>query len=275
MHADTRPRTQMNPLRSAGVILDRNRDLPWMIRWGHVAAQVLRGGGDILRAYPALICVLLAMLVYPRDAGIASALGSENLGGDVRRELGAWQQFGALGSILVVSAVIWALDPARRRRLLDLALAAGATSLACLVLKMAISRPRPRLEDAVTLPGPFGLYPVQTDGGVQLVSGWSSAAADGAQLWSAPSSHTAAAVALAVFLATLYPRLTAIVAVLAAVVGFARVTFGAHWPSDVLLGAAVGFAVAVPVCRSLAGVSALDWIWRKAVDPSATSAADP
>jgi undecaprenyl-diphosphatase len=59
-----------------------------------------------------------------------------------------------------------------------------------------------------------------------------------------PSSHTAAACALAVVIARLYPKLTPLMIVLACIVGTARVVLGAHYPSDVVIGGALGATIA-------------------------------
>ena len=66
-------------------------------------------------------------------------------------------------------------------------------------------------------------------------------------LWSMPSSHTSAACALACVLARLYPRLIPLMVLLAALVGTARVVLGAHYPSDVIVGATLGLCIAAMI----------------------------
>jgi membrane-associated phospholipid phosphatase len=58
-----------------------------------------------------------------------------------------------------------------------------------------------------------------------------------------PSSHTAYACVMAVFLGRLYPRLRWVVWSLAAVVGLARVVTNAHYVTDVVVGGAIGLIV--------------------------------
>ena len=65
--------------------------------------------------------------------------------------------------------------------------------------------------------------------------------------WSFPSNHSAIAAASAAALWLLDRRLGAIAALAALVMGFARIWVGAHYPHDVLVGLALGAAVAVPV----------------------------
>ncbi|TDD83835.1 phosphatase PAP2 family protein [Actinomadura rubrisoli] len=62
--------------------------------------------------------------------------------------------------------------------------------------------------------------------------------------WAFPSNHAALAVGLAVGLAILRPRLAIVSIPLGAAVIPARVASGAHYPHDVLAGAALGGAVA-------------------------------
>lgn len=218
--------------------------------------------------------VALAAAVFPFDGAISGAargLGSR-LGGDVVRELEAVQQFGAFGSLVIVAAFVWALDPGRRRRLLDLAVAAAWSGVVVQALKMAVGRPRPKFGDPGVLLGPFGAYPVAGADPPGVWHAWEAWRGISSDLWSMPSSHTAAAVALAVYLGVVYPRVRPVVVALAAVVGASRVVLGAHYASDVAVGAAVGFACAHAAVTGWWGVRGLDWAWRRAVDRGASPA---
>ena len=80
-----------------------------------------------------------------------------------------------------------------------------------------------------------------------------------------PSDHAAASVAIAVVLVLAHRRAGAAVLALAALVCLARVYVGAHYPGDVLGGAAVGVAVAAllwwPLAPVMASVAqAVDWL---------------
>jgi membrane-associated phospholipid phosphatase len=73
-----------------------------------------------------------------------------------------------------------------------------------------------------------------------------------------PSGHSASAAAFAVGAAREAPSLSGLLGVLAAGVGFSRVWTGAHYPSDVLAGAALGGLIGLtvpPVRRPLAADS--------------------
>jgi membrane-associated phospholipid phosphatase len=71
-----------------------------------------------------------------------------------------------------------------------------------------------------------------------------------------PSGHTCLAFALASSLATLFPRTAVLAYTVASAVGVERVLEGAHYPSDVVAGAAFGVLatrLAVWVCERWAG----------------------
>lgn len=228
---------------------------------GRSARASLLAGGSLIAAGCALI---------PFDRGLSEGVRALPIGGDVQRELVTLGQYGQLGSVVLVGVVIWLLDPDRRRRLLDWCAAAVPIWLVVNALKLGLGRVRPRLgDDGGRFLLPWGAYPL---GGGEPVHAWDIAKAHGADLWSMPSSHTAFAVLLSVFLATLYPRLRRLVAVLAAVVGFSRVQTGAHYLSDVLVGAGVALLIAPSALRGCWGVRTLDRVWVRLIDRSATPA---
>jgi undecaprenyl-diphosphatase len=66
---------------------------------------------------------------------------------------------------------------------------------------------------------------------------------------SLPSGHAATSFAGAVLLAAIVPRAAPALLVLALGVSFSRIYVGVHYPTDVLLGAAIGAAVAALALR--------------------------
>lgn len=237
----------------------------WWSRHGWWAALALAAG--------------LAVVVFPFDGPLRDAIArvGASLKGDLRREMFAWQQYGQGLFYAVLALTIWQLDPLRRRRLLDLLLIVGIAKLIAQSAKMFVGRPRPRpyFNDPQTFLGPLGKYPVPTppagssDGSWRLVHAWQDGGAD---LWSMPSSHTLFAFACSAFIARLYPALGLVVWPLAAMVGLCRVLFDAHWPTDVIIGAGVGYAIGTLVTRDYLGVRLLDAIWVRLVDRSASPA---
>lgn len=161
----------------------------------------------------------------------------------VRAYLGYFDAFepfgqGMLGVPLVLIA-IHQLDPGRRwaiPRLLACSLLAGA---AADLLKMLVVRIRP---NDFGFDGPvwatFGQW-------LPLLSVGSEWLNVGSEWQSFPSGHTATAVGLAAGLVWLYPNGRFLFPALAALVGCQRVVSCAHYPSDVLAGAAAGSLVAL------------------------------
>ena len=208
----------------------------------------------------ALGLTCIAMLI-PLDGLLAGFLSLDRLPGDVRRELEAIQQYGQLSVLVITAVLIWRLQPRRTRRLLDLGLAAGVTALAAQVVKHLAGRARPLYDEPLAFVGPFATF--DPGNGAEPVTVWS----DGYALASMPSSHTAAAVVLSVFLATLYPGLRGFAIVMAVIVGAGRLLFAAHYPSDVLAGAMLGMLVGGSIIRAYGGVRLLDWVWTRWVRP--------
>jgi len=82
-------------------------------------------------------------------------------------------------------------------------------------------------------------------------------------LWSMPSSHVAMAAVMSVFLIYQYPRLRPFAVTMVVLVGCCRVLFRDHYPTDVVVGAAVGYVIAHYALTLHWGQQAWDWIrWR-------------
>jgi membrane-associated phospholipid phosphatase len=210
---------------------------------------ILRGPVTAKRALIiAAVAAACVAILLPFDAAVARFTerfqpgGDLALGGDLKREIEFVQQFGDLVCVAIVLTAIALLDPSARRRLWDALAAVGASALGFFVLKIALGRPRPQLHDPLHF-GPFTSHTLVHNGQSGSFYSWEfwRPVSD---LWSMPSSHTAAATALAVVLARLYPRLTPLVAAIAILVGLCRVTLNAHYPSDVAAGWALGLIAA-------------------------------
>jgi len=199
-----------------------------------------------------------AAALLPFDGAIVAVMrrfgdgGAWEVGGDLRRELLFLQQYGAVTSVLIVCAAIFVLDRTRRVRLLDLAAGVLVNALAVNAIKILVGRPRPRFNDPLHFSGPFHPYPLVRDvdpiaPGVQPGTVWRHSwevwGDISSDLWSMPSSHTAAAMVLSAALVRLYPALRPLVLVLAVAVAACRVLFTAHYASDVVVGAAIGWVV--------------------------------
>ncbi|CAG1000848.1 undecaprenyl-diphosphatase [Phycisphaerales bacterium] len=168
------------------------------------------------------------------------------------------QQFGDVASSMIAGLCIVLLDRSMRRRMLDWIVGALATWLAVWIVKVSLGRPRPKIvfespkagfDGAVQFTPPWGTYPLPRTDGAGVVGylerhAWEFWSGISSDLWSMPSSHTSAAAALAVGLGTMYGKLRPLMWSLVVVVGVSRVLTGSHFPSDVVLGAGLGYCVA-------------------------------
>ena len=271
----------MNDLSRIRNARDHNRGLAAPIRGLHVLwavlVEALAAFGRLVVRIDApprrpwawtLIFLGAAALVFPFDGVISDWFEQRRPKGDLRRELEALQQFGQFAMSVVVAAGVWLLARPRARRLLDWLAGAVVCGLSITAIKLMVGRPRPSLGDPYFATGPAGLYPVPSGAGFRMESSWTS----GYDLASFPSRHACFAALAAVFLCKIAPRLRPLAVVLAGIVGTARVVTGAHFASDVFVGAAIGYAVGVLATRDSWGVRALDAAWRRLVDPHATPA---
>ncbi|MER0240527.1 phosphatase PAP2 family protein [Streptomyces sp. HSW2009] len=115
--------------------------------------------------------------------------------------------------------------PTRRAALRGVASLALASATVNTVAKRSVRRNRP-LVDGVPMIRRLRRQPITT---------------------SFPSGHSASAAAFAVGVALESPRWGAVVAPIAASVAFSRIYTGAHYPSDVLVGSAIGAGAALAV----------------------------
>ena len=110
-------------------------------------------------------------------------------------------------------------DKVMTKKGLVMTAAFGLTTLETYILKYSIKRPRP-----------YTKLPI--------------ARHENEGSWSFPSGHTSAAFASATSLTLAYPRWQVAVPAfaLASLTGYSRMRLGVHYPSDVLVGAALGVA---------------------------------
>lgn len=211
-------------------------------------------------ASPRAVAVVLSLLVAAGWSALAIDLAVGRwaaAGGCPRRVhemLHVTESFGNGWGIAVVLGAVWFLDPLRRRAVPRLALASLGAGLAANAFKLLVSRVRPRS------------LPERTLDVFQTFWGWLPESHARSTGHSFPSAHTASAVALAVMLATLYPRGRWYFAVLAACVAVQRIEIAAHFPSDVCWGAAIGWGMGQLLARGR---------WLTRVDGQAYSAPAP
>jgi membrane-associated phospholipid phosphatase len=141
-----------------------------------------------------------------------------------------------IGTIIAPSALYVAglirKDSYQQKTALLAGVAVADTAIVTVVLKGATSRLRPQ---DVSVSGDFSNTWFQSKGNNWLRGHGSF-----------PSGHTAAAFSLATVLSRRYPKyrwLPYVAYGLAGVVGFSRVSLTSHFPSDVFMGAALGYTV--------------------------------
>ncbi len=197
-------------------------------------------GGPVRWLLAGLLGIAGLAVLIALDGPMARAArwGNGHLWGDTARVLQWLHEYGQGPSVLLVAIIVWQLDPRRRRQLVHWLIGIGITAVLLTTLKLAIGRPRPKFDEPLLFLGPFGAYPLGQDRGVHHA--WEFWVPYSWELWSMPSSHAAYAAVMSYFLGSLYPRIRVVVVVLAAVVCVCRVLYGAHYPSDVVVGAAIG-----------------------------------
>ena len=214
--------------------------------------------------------ILASVAAMPADAWVMTHIGpyqgglSSKLGGDLVREMEFVQQFGAVTSMVIAGIVILLLDPAKRRGVLQFAIALAINGLIGHALKVLAGRPRPRVlfdntpqagfESPMHFAFAWTKYPLprtSEDGNTTylLAHSWEWWKGISSDLASYPSSHAMASACAATCLAHLYPRLSPLVFTLAIIVAICRVAFGAHYPSDVIFGSTAGFVIGAMVMQ--------------------------
>lgn len=154
--------------------------------------------------------------------------------GDIKRESRWLAQFGQGACTLAVAAILVCMDNQRRFRFhfspaCLLLVGVFGASLFSTGVKRIFGRVRPNRENA----GKFLGFTWRHDNSRE----------------SFPSSHSAAAIAMAVVLSQLYPPAAPVVWTLALLCAGLRYIMDAHWPSDVLAGIALGHGLAVGLCN--------------------------
>jgi undecaprenyl-diphosphatase len=189
-------------------------------------------------AVPIFSFMVLAtgILMFLERAGAPVVL-SLDFKSDLKRESRWFAQYGQAACTLVLAAVMWRLDSRRFPYGFWppglLMTAVFGTGLLCTLLKRLLGRVRPGREGAGRFLGPTMEHANYRE--------------------SFPSSHSACAMAMTVILSTLYPAAAAIFWLMAFICATLRYLMDAHWPSDVLGGLALGYAVASLLTRIVLG----------------------
>lgn len=148
------------------------------------------------------------------------------------------EAYGHSAGVTLIILTVWFVDPHGRSRAITAALCSTAGGLAANVIKLCVGRIRPQSLELATVDL------------TATFTGLFRFAAGGSAHQSFPSAHTATAIGLAIALSAAYPRGRVWFFVMAALVGLQRIQTSAHYPSDVLAGAAIGWIAAQLVLTS-------------------------
>lgn len=202
----------------------------------NVAGARPKAGGDWrLWLLPGIFALASAGAALAIDMPVAQWAQGRGYPRLVRELMSLAEAFGHGAGVTLVFLTVYTLDPLRRRLLPRAVLTVLAGGCGANLVKLLVSRSRPAATNLASMES------------WQTFAGWLPLARNGSAWQSFPSAHTATAVALAFVLATFYPRGRLLFAAFAVAVGLQRVLGSAHYPSDVLAGAAVGWFCAVAV----------------------------
>ncbi|MCA9101241.1 MAG: phosphatase PAP2 family protein [Planctomycetales bacterium] len=179
----------------------------------------------------AMLLVGTVAAVFLADVPVANYFHAHPLPANIVEMHNVAEVFGhGLGVILVV-AILLALDPARRWIVPRLAFAAWGGGMAANLVKTCVTRPRPHAFDAT------GLVNSLTSFGHTIPG-----VTDHSVLQSFPSAHVATATGLAVVLSRLYPHGRWLFFMLVLTVASQRISGNSHFVSDCLAGALLGWS---------------------------------
>ncbi len=182
-----------------------------------------------------LLTILLfacGILMLLESRGVRTTL-QLSFKGDIKRETAFLAQWGQSVATPLATLLVFQLDVPHRKESLLMIGGVLIASIICFIFKRLLGRVRPNRENAGKFLGPSLKHANYRE--------------------SFPSSHSACAIALSVFLAHLYPPAAITFWGLGLATALIRYVLDAHFPSDVCGGIAIGYVSAFIAMR-IAGV---------------------
>jgi len=176
-----------------------------------------------------VICAVIAFFFFDHPLGMW--FHQKPVSGDLRTLINCGEIFGHGFGPFLAALMIYVLDRANRRHIPRVVTCATVCGLAAALMKVFVSRVRPRAFDFSRAIGESFLGPAWLH---EMSSRYQSF----------PSAHTATAVGLALALSRLYPQGRLLFAGFAVLVALQRMTTGSHYLSDTIIGATLAILVA-------------------------------
>lgn len=203
-----------------------------------------------------LLCLsllALAAIVCFADAEISQWLTAKHLPSDVKKAIHLSEAFAHGAGVAVILLAVAVLAVEAREKIGRLILCPIVAGLTANIIKMTIARYRPlHFYQIAAQEGPDVPLPVSTTF-VDWLPFLNADIAGKHVTQSFPSGHTTTAFALAVGLSWMFPKGRFLFYGLAIAAGLQRIVSQSHWPSDVLIGAAIGLLTASMICYSRLG----------------------
>jgi membrane-associated phospholipid phosphatase len=225
----------------------RHASRDFLVRWKLAERKSATEGRRIEAMIALLVCATILATALLGDASITLAMRDVSPG--VKSVFYQITRLGESGWIFAVAGVVFFATLLARRRGLGarmdaaLGLLAGraffviavnaVSGLLSLAVKTTFGRARPRLFDVVG-PFHFDVFSVKSS------------------VLSFPSGHAVTAFATATALAFMAPRAGKALIAVAILIGLSRVITGAHYPSDVIAGMALGVGTVIFMRRAFA-----------------------
>lgn len=204
----------------------------WKTLRGDRSTELIRQSAGGRSFSFAVILVLAGCAVMPWDVAIDQWVRGIDIPGMLDDVFVAGESFGNAAGVLLIVIAIVVLAPQYRCKVPTILCASIGSGILSQAIKVFVTRTRPR-----DLPADIATFRDTFEWPFLVTT-------ENIRVRSLPSSHSATAVGLAVALAWCFPRGRWLFAGLAALVTVQRVEIRAHFPSDVLFGAAVGWVFA-------------------------------
>ncbi|MCA9070417.1 MAG: phosphatase PAP2 family protein [Planctomycetaceae bacterium] len=182
-----------------------------------------------------IILFCLAWLLAPYDVLISWHCYKVHAGKEtaLKNLLNQTEPFGHGVGVVLAGAVIFSMEDKQRKTGFSLLTSGIGAGLLADLMKLFVARCRPRDFDFASFSG-MGTF-----------LEWLPGFGQGSCSQSFPSAHSATAMGMAIMLSTIYPRGRWLFAFLAWLVMGHRLHLGAHYLSDILVGAGIGWLFAV------------------------------